>query len=281
MLDSLRISSLENQLFDFFSPDDTPRLYPTPISYQFNSRGFRDQEWPEKFHDVIWCLGDSQTMGIGSSIDRTWPYQLSKITGRTTINISLRAASNNWISRQARLVSETFPNAQIAVLWSFVERRELSVDVIKKNQWSMCYDNIKDISWPECNDPTQFDKLPLEIRQELKNCKLGDTFYIDDNCAEIVWLSSLDEFRQCQIIDEEHNHLKNWIGCLDNLHNDNINHLFTFKFAQSPKKYMDYIHSDKIILPRDLGDRSRDSFHFDLATSVSYAKDCAKNIANG
>ena len=42
--------------------------YPYSVSYQFNSRGFRDNEWPADIHNSIWCFGDSFTVGLGYSI---------------------------------------------------------------------------------------------------------------------------------------------------------------------------------------------------------------------
>ena len=55
------------------------KSYPYKIEYVYNSRGYRDQEWPEspeQLKNSIWCLGDSFTVGLGSAVSRTWPHVL-------------------------------------------------------------------------------------------------------------------------------------------------------------------------------------------------------------
>ncbi len=47
--------------------------WPHVIDYRYNSRGFRDQEWPQDLASAIWCLGDSFTVGLGSRFEQTWP----------------------------------------------------------------------------------------------------------------------------------------------------------------------------------------------------------------
>ena len=49
--------------------------YPHQIEYKYNSRGYRDAEWPNtitELQDAIWCFGDSFTVGIGSPLNHTW-----------------------------------------------------------------------------------------------------------------------------------------------------------------------------------------------------------------
>ena len=56
--------------------------YTKDISYRYNSRGFRDHEWPEDLSDVVWCVGDSFTVGIGQPFEETWPQLLGKKLGK-------------------------------------------------------------------------------------------------------------------------------------------------------------------------------------------------------
>jgi hypothetical protein len=101
--------------------------YPYEINYQFNSRGFRDSEWPDSITDLkdaIWCFGDSFTLGLGSPINHTWPFILQSITGRKCINISMNGASNEWICRRAIEVIETIAPRDIVIHWSFLWRGE-------------------------------------------------------------------------------------------------------------------------------------------------------------
>lgn len=101
--------------------------YPYTVEYQYNSRGFRDQEWPysvEELKNSIWCVGDSFTVGLGSPIEHTWPWLLQQQTKLRTINVSMDGASNNWILRKVlKLVAEIKPKI-IVVQWSYLYRDE-------------------------------------------------------------------------------------------------------------------------------------------------------------
>ena len=98
--------------------------YPWPVEYCYNSRGFRDQEWPEDLADAVWCIGDSFTVGIGCPESHVWPKVLAQKTRRRTINISLDGASNAWIARQARQVLHDIQPRYCVIQWSFLHRTE-------------------------------------------------------------------------------------------------------------------------------------------------------------
>ena len=142
--------------------------YPHKVEYCYNSRGFRDAEWPENLDDVIWCVGDSFTVGLGSPLEHTWPYILQQRSGRRTINVSMDGASNNWIARRGSAILAEFPNAVIVTQWSFLHRRELSVEEVLKTGFSKFYKAVADPSWPLCNNLDDLKKLPEWIQQEIK-----------------------------------------------------------------------------------------------------------------
>jgi hypothetical protein len=103
------------------------KSYPHEISYNYNSRGFRDTEWPddlEKLKDAVWCVGDSFTVGIGSPIEHTWVCQVSKQLKKQTINVSMDGASNEWIARKVIQICETVSPKLIIIQWSYTNRRE-------------------------------------------------------------------------------------------------------------------------------------------------------------
>lgn len=100
--------------------------YPYKIEYRYNSRGFRDSEWPADLKNAIWCIGDSFTVGIGCPREHTWPFLLAKETGLTTINISMDGASNDWISNMSNLVARLVNPIKIIHQWSYTHRRGLS-----------------------------------------------------------------------------------------------------------------------------------------------------------
>lgn len=104
------------------------KSYPHKIEYKYNSRGYRDQEWPEsitELQDAIWCFGDSFTVGLGNPEEHIWPNLLSQHVSKRCINVSMDGASNYWIYRKAREVIETINPKLIVIQWSYLHRFEL------------------------------------------------------------------------------------------------------------------------------------------------------------
>lgn len=103
------------------------RSFPYNILYKYNSRGFRDEEWPidvSQLKKSIWCFGDSFTVGIGSPIEHTWVNILQSKINTRCINISLDGASNDWIYRKVvKVLTEVSPDI-ILIQWSFLNRKE-------------------------------------------------------------------------------------------------------------------------------------------------------------
>jgi hypothetical protein len=102
--------------------------YPWPIEYRYNSRGFRDAEWPDTVQELqqaVWCVGDSFTVGIGVPVEHTWVQCLERQLAQRCINISLDGASNDWIARRGSEILSVIQPRTMVVHWSYVERREL------------------------------------------------------------------------------------------------------------------------------------------------------------
>jgi len=101
--------------------------YPYNVSYQYNSRGFRDEEWPSDslLSECIWCIGDSFTVGLGSPLEHIWPNVLQKESGKRTINVSMDGASNSWISRMSSQILKEVSPKNMVVMFSYFSRREL------------------------------------------------------------------------------------------------------------------------------------------------------------
>jgi len=118
--------------------------YPHDITYCYNSRGFRDAEWPNNLKELqqaIWCVGDSFTVGIGSPLEHTWPWLLSEKTGQRTINFSLDGGSNDWMARCVNLIQKEIDPKNIVVMWSYVHRREHKNQNWKMEDRRLHYDN--------------------------------------------------------------------------------------------------------------------------------------------
>ena len=144
------LASRVNQCWPY-SGIDSPELcsdarhfesYPHKVEYRYNSRGYRDQEWPEsreQLKNSIWCLGDSFTVGVGSAVSHTWPYVLQQVTDTRTINVSMDGASNSWIQRQAVAVCQHIQPKFMIIHWSYITRGELLNDDLDDEQRRMHY----------------------------------------------------------------------------------------------------------------------------------------------
>lgn len=130
ILKNLYLQSRVNQVWDYSGIDSPNKKhresYPYTVRYNYNSRGFRDREWPDNLEDCIWCFGDSFTVGVGSKLEHTWVYQLEKVTGKRCINISLDGASNDWILSKIQDVIKEVNPKHIVVQWSYFHRGHAS-----------------------------------------------------------------------------------------------------------------------------------------------------------
>lgn len=97
--------------------------YNKNISYLYNSRGFRDNEWPIDIENKIWCIGDSFTEGLGQPVNETWPKILEKQLNETCINVSENGCSNDLISLRIDYIKKNFNPKCIIVMWSYFWRR--------------------------------------------------------------------------------------------------------------------------------------------------------------
>jgi hypothetical protein len=142
--------------------------YPYSVSYNYNSRGFRDAEWPESKDELqksIWCVGESFTVGVGSPIEHTWPYIVSQKQQNRTINVSMDGASNEWIARKTiEIYNELTPDNMI-VMWSYFHRREKkSIGLSDESR------RIQYSSDTTTDDIKNFLSCISEVNEKVKNC---------------------------------------------------------------------------------------------------------------
>jgi len=62
-----------------------------PITYQFNSEGFRDEEFDSRPAGI--ALGCSHTQGIGTHVESTWPVQLGQLLEKKIWNLGVGGAA--------------------------------------------------------------------------------------------------------------------------------------------------------------------------------------------
>lgn len=156
------------------------KSYPHPVNYHYNSRGFRDAEWPDTLEDSIWCLGDSFTVGLGQPYDHIWPQVLQHRINTRTINVSLNGASNSWIARKAQEILQEIKSCTIIIHWSFLQRCELDEESTRELQWERFYNDVKDSTWPIVTSK-QINTLPHEIQVELETIHNNNNWRIIDD----------------------------------------------------------------------------------------------------
>jgi len=108
--------------------------YAKDISYTYNSRGFRDNEWPEDLSDVIWCVGDSFTVGLGQPFKETWPQVLESKLGKRCINIGEDGCSNDRIQSRVNEIIKKYKPRLIVVMWSYMHRRFVNVENVHSDK---------------------------------------------------------------------------------------------------------------------------------------------------
>jgi hypothetical protein len=244
--------------------------YPHQVHYNFNSRGFRDQEWPNsvcELQEAVWCVGDSFTLGLGSPVEHTWAYQVGQELNTRTINVSMDGASNHWIYRKVLDIINNISPRLIIIQWSYTHRSELSDTSLSdedRRQWT---------GNTTCND-IELGRILVNFIQQLEitkqNTKIIHSFIpefgintgieeIWNQLAGLSWPAvpkSLEEFKKLDagIINELINFFK-------------IYDLFDL-----------YYHlTNNINIPEIVRlDRARDGHHYDILTAKKFAVDVSK-----
>jgi hypothetical protein len=151
--------------------------YSKRITYQYNSRGFRDYEWPDKMTDVIWCVGDSFTLGIGQPQDEAWPQLLEKRTGKRCLNLGEDGCSNDTMALRAQEICKLYNPALIIMMWSYFSRRRINGqnEQYDKNHFGM----NKDIE----NFSKNF-KIVNKLPTNIINLLIPDAIIDIDKCSK-------------------------------------------------------------------------------------------------
>ena len=236
--------------------------YPHAITYNFNSRGFRDSEWPEDLNTVTWCLGDSFTLGIGSPAEHTWPSQLNQ----QCVNVSMDGASNAWIARQACHILQLQPTNMV-IVWSFLERRENS---------NIKLDDLdRRLPGQLLSEPDHFDHFLQCYRTVQAN--QGSTnivhafvpghYPVNNTTASQLWQSIAEpSWGACPTGAQELDQVPEFIQQeLDQVHD-------CWHKLCSAVAYQDlYQQLNNCVGEITQLDRARDGFHFDIITARAFA----------
>ena len=165
--------------------------YPYSIEYVYNSRGYRDAEWPDTLDELkraIWCFGDSFTVGVGQALEHTWPQVLSKKLNRRIINVSMDGASNDWIYRKINRIIEIIDPMIIVVLWSYTHRTEhhcSDLDDEQRRLLTVCRSRDQDyLHWKNLSDQLKTAKNQI-IQATIPGFHQGGSLKIDQHWDSI------------------------------------------------------------------------------------------------
>jgi len=171
---------------------DHYQSYTKDISYRYNSRGFRDYEWPEDLSDVVWCVGDSFTVGIGQPFEETWPQVLDKETGKRCINLGEDGCSNDTMSLRIQEICKLYNPKLIVVMWSYLHRRRVN----NKN----VHHDVNDFGLEK--DIANFSKnfkivneLPTKIINLTIPLAFDDVKYVKEKYKSIIFTRNIDYAR--------------------------------------------------------------------------------------
>lgn len=257
------------------------KSYPYPIEYRYNSRGYRDQEWPTKLtelQDAVWCIGDSFTVGIGSPLEHTWPYILQQKTKCRVINISMDGASNEWILRKASTLLKTINPKNIVIHWSYIERREnFKNNSLLNRHWLRHYEKIKGSDWPPAPTLTNYNTLPSWILAELeKHDQSWKNGITDDQLRQQAIKSTVDE------------DINNILFCLDQINSNTSTTKIIHSFIPEvvPVTYELFFEEQlktrtgNYIPPLTHLDVARDGHHYDRLTAQYFVSAVTQLLQN-
>ena len=173
---------IRNQQFEYSGIDSYDRCvdknhfeqYGKPVSYNFNSWGCRDREPPTDLTDVIWCIGDSFTVGLGQPVDETWPKILEKKLNKRCLNVGQDGCPNDMISIRVQQIKKKYDPKVIIIMWSYFARRLIDGNFL--------FHEIKTTAEDDLNN---FLKNFIKANEPYKNCKILNYIipnaFIDEN----------------------------------------------------------------------------------------------------
>jgi hypothetical protein len=239
------------------------------VHYDYNSRGYRDQEWSESIEQLtqaIWCVGDSFTVGIGCPWAHTWPYILQQHTQTRTINVSMDGASNEWIARKCQRILQEIQPQFLIIQWSYICRREKDITADLINSWHEFYNNIKDADWPTCEWHSR-NQLPEAIKDEIQQLHGGwqEPNFPDEDLR--VWYSKCDLQQDAE----------NLLSCVRAVEQATVStkiiHSFIPGFALNLDADGILSQIQGCVIPQiQILDLARDYHHYDIKTSQAFVQ---------
>jgi hypothetical protein len=244
------------------------KSYPHSIEYRYNSRGFRDDEWPntlEELKNCIWCFGDSFTVGLGSPITHTWVNLLSRRLNVRCINVSMDGASNAWISRKVQKVLQIVKPKTVIVHWSYVWRGENTDTSLSDESRRMEFAYKLDL---EAQYKNLLDAIS-KVEWSANDAQIIHSFIPNYNEDSLLELKRLwQDFRG----DSWPNNFPNNMAELEDTIIVELNKFGVYdKFVNYNKLNASILDRVKYIIPElDKLDLARDGHHYDIVTAKNF-----------
>ena len=272
LLPEFKLSTRKNQLWTESGLDclelcldmEHYKNYPYPVEYKYNSRGFRDAEWPDSMIELqnsTWCIGDSFTVGIGSPLSNTWVNILQTKTNHRCINVSMDGASNKWIARKAIEVLNVIKPKNMIIQWSYLTRDE-STDVTKDDEDR----RLPDINLSLTELYLINYKLIKATELQKNNCNIIHSFIPQATCLDSKHILAIwNEIKRDSWPDLPKNLME--FNCLSKNIMTKLNDFDVYKLFISYYQLIDCITYIPEILQID---RARDGHHYDIITSTKF-----------
>ena len=242
------------------------KSYPHDITYRYNSRGFRDVEWPNNLEELkqsIWCVGDSFTVGLGSPLEHTWVYQVGQQLKSRTINVSMDGASNQWIARKVLdIVKYVAPNL-IIIQWSYIHRAEIDNSTLNDEERRLPFDNN---CYNDIDLGYKFVDLVQQVEGAKQNTKVIHSFIPEfgiENTVFDIW---------SQLAGPKWPPCPKTLNEFNSLNSDIVNELVNFfKRYDIFKIYHSLYHNIEYLPEIKRLDLARDGHHYDKLTAQQFA----------
>ena len=241
------------------------KSYPHQIEYKYNSRGFRDSEWPstlEELQDSVWCIGDSFTVGIGCPLSHTWPNILQSKLNQRCINVSMDGASNNWIARKVIELLKIIKPKLIIIQWSYIHRDESNKSELSDEDRRIRIAENKNINELKIAN----FKLIQDIESQKDQCKIVHSFVPDSTFLDYVHNDSIWKSVRGNSWPPLPRTL-NEFNCLDK---NIVDELKNFNVYDVLYGYYQLIHRIMHVPDITRLDLARDGLHYDIITATNF-----------
>ena len=127
---------------------------------------------------TLWPNSSIKIISNGTQMDR-WPdlyQQIKQYNGRVFLDISIHG-----FDLRGKILEDVLTWLQGPI------DKKIEENTLRWSAWKKSYDSIRDVSWPDCDTPHDFDRLPLHIRTECINVHQFSRAQFEESSYDIVY----------------------------------------------------------------------------------------------